>query len=116
MMDWESDPELKQLRAEFIASFEERRGALERAARTGQAEQAHHICHKLAGAASTYGFSTLSKIAGAIEDGMDLAPSFPWRELSSLLTEALARASASRKDPSELLGDPRVARLISAAG
>jgi len=82
--EWETDPELKAMRAEFVASFAVRRVALEsllsvlRAGRGADAsfEEAlknmHVIAHKLSGAAETYGFPTLTRASSALEDWVDL--------------------------------------------
>ena len=97
MIDWDEDPELRNLRGELIASFGERRAELDartaelvsaraRARRGGappeaQAPEAeaseaakrallaiHVVVHKLAGAASSYGLTALGSLAEALDD------------------------------------------------
>ena len=81
MIDWNSDPELRALRDEFVASFVERTRLLEAvmsrlrplgsspvALGEGLADGLHVIAHNLAGAAPTYGFERLGEIASRIDD------------------------------------------------
>jgi HPt (histidine-containing phosphotransfer) domain-containing protein len=122
--EWESDPELKAMRAEFVASFAERRKALETHAAAlarespgsrawGEAsEGARGVAHKLAGAAETYGFPTLTLASSALEElletGREPAQAALW---TGLLSEMLAAAQRRGKDCGEFADDPRLKSL-----
>ena len=75
-MDWESDPELIQIRSEFIKSLSERAVALKNCCDTilkvgltdDTVRELAFIAHRLAGIAETYGFSVVGNIA---EGGAD---------------------------------------------
>lgn len=75
--EWETDPELKAMRQNFVASLEARWQAIEAAlpelSAGGDRFQAELVrvaaaAHKLAGVAETYGFPTLTRACGAFED------------------------------------------------
>ena len=100
MIDWESDPELSALRREFAASFKRRREALasivarlgphgESPIRLGEApaSELRIVAHNLAGAAPTYGFESLGRVANEIDDRLSReGSSLP---ASELLQDAL---------------------------
>jgi chemotaxis protein histidine kinase CheA len=125
--EWESDPELKAMRRDFVASFAARRAAVEaelpKLGRGGENDAAalqaiRHVAHKLAGAAETYGFPTLTRACAAFEDwfdgresGHDAQVARAGAELVVLLLE---RSEASGKDVPELASDPRFALLEKA--
>jgi HPt (histidine-containing phosphotransfer) domain-containing protein len=128
--DWESDPEFKAMRQEFVDSFGPRKQALDAAlARLKAATPAQSdpptqditaIAHKIAGTAQTYGFPKLTEAAAALEDWITLSPSAP-REMTALigytelLSEMLDRAHASGRDPSAFDSDARFKALIAAS-
>src|SRR4051812_3537820 len=76
MIDWASDPELNQLREEFIDSFMTRLQSwkdLQDKMLKGQIDPdtqmaAQVLTHRLAGVAETYGFSMISQVSGALDD------------------------------------------------
>lgn len=85
MTDWNSDPELKALRDDFVLSFERRRellaaviqemgraGGAEVPAATGVALELRIIAHNLAGSAATYGFDGLGRFTGLLDDYLSL--------------------------------------------
>lgn len=129
--EWENDPELRAMRAEFVASFAERRAGLERLApelaRAGAPgspafekvlSEILHYAHKLAGAAETYGFPALSRAGAAFEDWCDRGAAEPARrdarvasEGALLIAELLAQAQQAGKDVPARAGDPRLASL-----
>lgn len=130
--EWETDPELREMRHEFVGSFAGRKQALEaafvalRQGKPGDAafeqalKSAVTIAHKLAGAAETYGFPSLTRASGALEDWFNgTAPSERTARLAvssaELLAEMLGRAQALSKDPKEFASDPRLAELQAAA-
>ena len=119
MTDWESDPELKALRDEFVESFESRKLALISAISAVRLDEIQSLAHKIAGCAEIYGFPFLTEIAGGIDDylserkSVDSARVLRW---SLLLTEALALGASSRKDPTSLRVDVRAAEITSYSG
>lgn len=83
-MQWNSDPELRSLRNEFIGSFEGRRQTLLTnftllrdsgtvSAKTGPAFEIRVVAHNLAGAAGSYGLDGLGRIATALDDYLVLS-------------------------------------------
>jgi hypothetical protein len=117
-MDWESDPELKAMRDEFVASLAGRRKLLD-----GGAVALQFTAHKLAGVAESYGFPTLTRVGEAIDDWIDhvggpaAAAASPLLERAGkLLDEALSEASRAGRDPERFGSDPRLAELTSAGG
>jgi hypothetical protein len=77
------------------------------------------FCHKLAGVAESYGFVSLSRIAGELEDWLGGDPRPDARLLLrslQLLDEALVSAQVEREDAPRFLADPRAAELTSVAG
>lgn len=130
--EWETDPELRAMRQEFVASFAGRKQALEAlffalgqgapgdAAYEQALKGAVVIAHKLAGAAETYGFPSLTSVAAALEDWFNLsAPSqrLPRHALAwaQLLAEMLGRALSLGKDAKDFAQDPRCVELFAAA-
>jgi HPt (histidine-containing phosphotransfer) domain-containing protein len=125
--EWESDPELKAMRADFVASFKERRLALEalapalasggpgQAAFDGAFRGVGAIAHKLAGAAETYGFPTLTRASAALEDWVDgHAGSADPQEavaFAALLASMLDKTQSAAKDVPSLASDPAFVRL-----
>lgn len=123
--DWDSDPELKAMRAGFIASLAERRDLARKALsalRSGAPEaiaDVIFIAHKVAGAAESFGFPTVSQVAAAIEEALpsrEKALVSALAEEPGLLTRALGlaelldellTAAAGGKDPVHLSSDPR---------
>ena len=121
-MDWVNDPQLKALRDEFIASFAERReglaGALEHLAES--LTDVRFIAHKLAGAAGSYGFQSLTDAGGALDDLITLCPEKSrdlesLRQATELLLEMISEALSTREDPTRLRADKRYVELIFAA-
>jgi HPt (histidine-containing phosphotransfer) domain-containing protein len=129
--EWEKDPELRAMRAEFVASFEGRRQAL--AAFTpglgqgGPGDPGYEealkgvvaIAHKLSGAAETYGFPSLTRASSALEDWYHLSRPTDRDPgsaalFAALLSEMLSRTQERGKDVQELLSDSRFARLLAA--
>jgi HPt (histidine-containing phosphotransfer) domain-containing protein len=129
-LDWEGDPELRKMRAEFIASFAERRVALTAALASGGPPAGGTVrewlaeprmaAHKLAGAAESYGFPTVTAAAAALDELLSASPAPEsaafLAESIRLLDAMLASIQAECRDPAELRADPRFGRLISAAG
>jgi len=122
-IDWDSDPELIRIRNEFIESFLARRDGF--AAFAAEVERGSDVipefrvaAHKLAGAAESYGFPTLTTIGELVDElltaiiggGSGPGPS-DLASLASLLAEALAAAHATRTDPRAFGRDPRVEKL-----
>lgn len=125
---WESDPELKALRAEFVASLTARRAALRLAMDSGLGAPLgsgalRDVAHKLAGVAGSYGFAALGRIAGLLEDLLAMRPGgeeeLPERHIRLTLVQALARALeiaiATQADPVELLEDKALEQAIFVA-
>lgn len=76
MTDWNSDPELRKMREEFIGSFSERRASLSQWLKGKRDRQELlFIAHRLAGAAESYDFPLLSRLAGELEDWLSSAKS-----------------------------------------
>ncbi|MCM2276444.1 MAG: Hpt domain-containing protein [Oligoflexia bacterium] len=69
-MDWDADPELRELRARFAATFSERAEALREALARGDRERLRQLAHALAGAAGSYGYGVIGDAAAALEEGL----------------------------------------------
>lgn len=125
-MDWESDPELLRIRNEFIESFVARRSAF--TAFAAGLERGDDViadfriaAHRLAGAAESYGFPTLTAIGELVDELLTAiidgkaGPAAPGASglasLAGLMAETIASAYASRNDPSAFGSDARVAKL-----
>lgn len=130
--EWETDPELRAMRADFVASFESRRLALEalvptlRGGRTGVSDfdeafkSVGAIAHKLAGAAETYGFPTLTRASSALEDWVGKPGQGPEAAkdvvaFAELLARLLSKTQNAGKDVRDLISDPAFVRLESFA-
>lgn len=132
--EWETDPELREMRREFVASFETRRqgilvalpalragpgGGREGAAGEDEAAWTRivEIAHKLSGAAETYGFPTLTRASGAIEDWTD-ATVGSGRDarlcvrFAELLASMLEGTRALGKDDARYAKDERFVELM----
>jgi HPt (histidine-containing phosphotransfer) domain-containing protein len=126
--DWESDPAFVLIKNEFIATFQTRLKELKdlhlnRLSEHESEKNINHfemLAHKLAGSAASYGFPTLTRIAGAIDDLLSTKKwiwiagkndSFP-ESFILLFEEALSWADQNRCDPIEYLTDPRMQDLI----
>jgi hypothetical protein len=111
---WKGDPALKALRDEFIESFEER---LEALTAVRSLEDLREIAHKAAGIAGSYGFGTVSRIAGMIDDllGFRLSPAIQDRltTFSGLLRDSFSVSLEHKEDPIDLERDPRFRELTS---
>ena len=109
MTDWDSDPEMKTLRDEFVESFGKRADALKKllpvfrnagkgqlSTDNGAALEAKVIAHNLAGAAPTYGFESIGRRAAELDDFLSLGHSLPAYEIlqrsEALLTELISCA------------------------
>lgn len=127
--EWESDPELRQMRKDFVASFEGRRIALEGARGCMSAPgapfdaalgEAVAVAHKLAGAAETYGFPTLGRAAAAFEDWAQLteqaarAPRLA-AEWTALLARGLDEAARLGRDPVSIAEEGAFKTLLKAS-
>jgi HPt (histidine-containing phosphotransfer) domain-containing protein len=66
--DFENDPELKQLRDEFIDSLPPRLEQLTRFSAAGDLVELRRLVHSLAGVAGAYGFVVLGDLAGEFDD------------------------------------------------
>jgi HPt (histidine-containing phosphotransfer) domain-containing protein len=130
--EWESDPELKAMRRDFLDSFVGRREALEAVvpvlanasgdpvAYEGALKAALHVAHKLAGAAETYGFPTLTRACSGFEDWFHLVLPEKRRpgdaaQYSSLIAELLEKTRIAGKDVPAGASDPRFVELEAAA-
>lgn len=122
MTDWDSDPELKALRDDFILSFNRRRealalviqklqraGNLEVTADAGAGLELRVIAHNLAGSAATYGFDGIGRYTALLDDFLSLAMKVsPIRlvvfggELDRILEAALASSRGIDADPGVL--------------
>ncbi len=86
-LDWDGDPELKKLRAEFAASLPERLKKIKEALKAGGASEAGAIAelrqqaHKLAGLGGSYGYPELSELSAAIEDQIEVSPGLKPRDV-----------------------------------
>jgi HPt (histidine-containing phosphotransfer) domain-containing protein len=123
--EWESDPELKAMRREFVASFEGRWVAIESSLgelRGGSGEafatalaSVAKVAHKLSGAAETYGFPTLTRAAAAFEDWFDRRESGHDPRVAcagaELMIAILKRSVELGKDAPEFGQDPRFESL-----
>lgn len=128
-MNWDSDPELKALREDFIASFIDRRAeliALGNRLATASTEretlmaELSGVGHKLAGAAESYGFELLTEAGAALDDYFALTKpaalnTSQAKQAIDLLAEMLERSLAMRKDADEFRRDPRFVELTCAA-
>jgi len=120
-MDWETDPELKEMRADFIASLDERRKRVLQAlvriygknSKLGW-QELQEVAHKVAGVAAYYGFPVLGGIASLLDEGLDRVDlsSVPvkWNEYAELLGDAL-KISDDGEDATELGSDLRLKKL-----
>jgi HPt (histidine-containing phosphotransfer) domain-containing protein len=120
-IDWSSDPELAQLRDDFIGSLKHRLAQVKQMQKTQapDVDGAVELSHKLGGIAETYGFEALTTICTAIEDWLekDSKPdTIRFREALELLEAALLSAAQTRANSTELAQDKRLAWLISAGG
>tara|TARA_Y100000590_G_C15721835_1_gene1013781 strand:+ start:848 stop:1249 length:402 start_codon:yes stop_codon:yes gene_type:complete len=127
-MDWDSDPDLKKIRQDFIDSLSERLEDLVRiinAMNSGEVNDwkqlftdLHFLAHKLAGTAESYGFSVLTLIGIELDDFLgekvihgrltdDREILVPLIKVSELLKEALEGAIETN-DLIELKSDPRL--------
>jgi HPt (histidine-containing phosphotransfer) domain-containing protein len=125
--EWETDPELKAMRRDFVASFEARWLAIEAAlpelAAGGDKfvaalTRVAAIAHKLAGAAETYGFPTLTRACAAFEDWFDRKPSGHDPSLASAgsryLATVLKGCAQAGKDAPDQAKDPVLGALEKA--
>jgi hypothetical protein len=130
-MDWDNDPELRQLRSEFVDSLKDRLNGLRACtkeisaqvllpvASTEALESSYFLVHKLAGVATTYQFRVLGKIAENLDDllshesAKQLKPKVILHFLN-FLQDALSSALESEADPIQFLGDPRMRELTFA--
>ena len=121
MIDWESDPELKKMRDEFVDSLQVRARDLMEYIKNPVANkfEIRVIAHNLAGSAETYGLPMLGDAGAALDDVMTSGatevtdPRFA-RHVS-ILREMIEEASVIRKDPERFREDPRLKELISCA-
>lgn len=127
--EWETDPALKAMRRDFVASFEARWQLIERALpelrgdKTGEKYSAAlarvvAVAHKLAGAGETYGFPTLTRACAAFEDWFDRCESGHDQRLACSGVEYLVAvlkscAQAGRDVPAQAQ-DPVLKALESA--
>jgi len=124
-MDWESDPELIQIRSEFIKSLSERAVALKNCCDTilkvgltdDTVRELAFIAHRLAGIAETYGFSVVGNIAEKLDGWLSSSEIYkqPPKEVVrcvSFLEEALHRVIETESNPQEMLEDQRMRDLI----
>ena len=111
-VDWDSDPDFKKIRDQFIESFAEREKALLEAiaaapASDEQIAKIRLVAHRLAGAAESYGFAALTQVSGALDDwicsGQAKGASELLGQKTAMLARALALARTSRQDPTGLL-------------
>lgn len=135
-MDWDSDPELKKIRQEFVDSLDERIEKLDEALvvleetrdSEGEIRDAisliQHIAHKLGGVAGSYGFPALSRISAALDEYVDRARDDETDEGSMadrvqrygrILGDAISEARNGR-DPAALCETEIVAELERLAG
>ncbi|MGZ3699149.1 MAG: Hpt domain-containing protein [Bdellovibrionota bacterium] len=120
-MDWNADPELKKIREEFIDSFAERSRMLTRLVqelrgggpRPEALAEACSIAHKLGGAAGSYGFENLGRVAGWVDDALSEARAATPElvKFLSLLEELLSFAVSKRTDPPKPASDARFTAL-----
>lgn len=120
---WERDPELRALRDEFIGSLPRRLAGLKLPSPTGGLElEARAEVHRLAGVAGSYGFPTLSRIAGAVDDALELPGVAQGclkgggtliQVLARALRRGVSQAYSTRTDPGPVGEEPEVAEAIS---
>ena len=99
---WDSDPELKQIREEFIDSFGDRREQMASALGNGDWPALRIVIHSLAGVAGSYGFPEMSEVAGRIDDAWDgTAPPPQAADVEKLMELLIScgRAPASGSKP-----------------
>ena len=105
-MDWQSDPQLRAIRQEFIESLPDRRSQIEHALellraesnskrRSEHAQAIAFVAHKLAGTAGSYGLQDLTDRAALVEDHVE---SENFEDLVEKLIEAICSAEIA---PSE---------------
>ncbi len=126
MIDWESDPDLKNLRDDFISSL---KGRLEKiilvqeeilnlGISSERIYEGQIIAHSLAGIAETYGFPILTLIAAKLDDFLDFCsknyPTHEILEFMNLLELALKETVKGGIDSRILLEDVRMKRLTFA--
>lgn len=101
-LDFDSDPELKQLRDEFIDSLSQRKTKLAELFAAKEAVELRRLVHSLAGVAESYGFPNLGALAGEFDDWLEAgglaqisSPEFSSRvsRLEKSLAEVIARRS-----------------------
>jgi HPt (histidine-containing phosphotransfer) domain-containing protein len=63
-----SDPDMVELIELFLSELPARLAAFEDAAKGGQADSLRRLAHQMRGAAAGYGYSSIGKAAGAVED------------------------------------------------
>jgi chemotaxis protein histidine kinase CheA len=129
-MGWESDPEFGKMREDFILSFTSRRealvGPLDKLKQPIDPVKAKELmsgariaAHNLAGSAESYGFPTLTKVAGAVDDVLFFCVGITDVERVAsfirLLDAMLAFVQERGADPAQFCEDPRMADLISFA-
>jgi len=64
---YESDPDMGEIVALFVAEMPDRRSELRKAVEAGDLSKAIRIAHQLKGAAGGYGFGALGTVAAASE-------------------------------------------------
>lgn len=135
-MDWDSDPELKAIRDEFLASLTDRRKMLailgteledaeSDEARRSVLIELQNLAHKLGGTAESYGFPTvtvaaccldeylerlMSDISGIGNEDYEMARGF------ARLLEDIVSAAQNAGDPRSFLEDERTEELIRLSG
>lgn len=121
-IDWDSDPELKSLLDHFIGTFEERRARLavwmalfECGQESLEAREGVRFeAHKVAGAAATFGFPSLSELGLELDEFLKSDPIAKkrmtpgeWVHIARFLDDLLAEVQMKRRDPVEFVRDPR---------
>lgn len=118
----ETDPEMRAMVLDFIASFAGRATSLEEAlVRLQKGEivalaRIQEIAHKLAGVAENMGFPALSLIGGALDDYLGAKePPQPGDALrfGSLFLRAIREAQQKEADPIDTAADSATLELIS---
>jgi hypothetical protein len=129
-MDWDNDPELRQLRREFIDSLKDRLDGLTGCAKlisdqeflpavSAEAlESCYFLVHKLAGVATTYQFRVMGKIAESLDDLLSHESAKKQNpklilHFLTFLQEVIVSALESTEDPVQFLEDPRMKELTS---
>ncbi len=118
--DWNSDPELKAMREEFIESLGPRAKKLRA---PSDLEVTRFIAHNLAGSAQSFGFASLSEAGGVLDDYLTLEASLDRglvARFARFLGEMMEKAAATRVDPADMLQhavmDELRKKIISADG